>query len=68
ITAQELSDNSLITLSKMEIKEQKDKDEENMTHLFRIIQSLMEVTDQEAELALENLNSLEKDKQILKIN
>ncbi|XP_060233944.1 centrosomal protein of 290 kDa isoform X1 [Meriones unguiculatus] len=52
---EELADNLLISLSKVEVNELKDEDQENMIHLFRITQSLMKMKAQEVELALEEV-------------
>ncbi|XP_068417873.1 centrosomal protein of 290 kDa isoform X2 [Eschrichtius robustus] len=52
---EELADNLLISLSKVEVKELKSESQENMIHLFRITQSLMKMKAQEVELALEEV-------------
>lgn len=52
---EELADNLLISLSKVEVNELKDEDQENVVHLFRITQSLMKMKAQEVELALEEV-------------
>ncbi|KAL1775080.1 centrosomal protein of 290 kDa [Sigmodon hispidus] len=52
---EELADNLLVSLSKVEVNELKDEDQENMIHLFRITQSLMKMKAQEVELALEEV-------------
>ncbi|CAO2581553.1 Centrosomal protein of 290 kDa [Lemmus lemmus] len=52
---EELADNLLISLSKVEVNELKDEDQENVIHLFRITQSLMKMKAQEVELALEEV-------------
>ncbi|XP_073756645.1 centrosomal protein of 290 kDa isoform X8 [Callorhinus ursinus] len=52
---EELADNLLISLSKVEISELKTESQENMIHLFRITQSLMKMKAQEVELALEEV-------------
>uniref|UniRef100_A0A480RVZ7 Centrosomal protein of 290 kDa isoform X3 n=2 Tax=Sus scrofa TaxID=9823 RepID=A0A480RVZ7_PIG len=52
---EELADNLLISLSKVEVNELKSESQENMVHLFRITQSLMKMKAQEVELALEEV-------------
>ncbi|XP_065790243.1 centrosomal protein of 290 kDa isoform X2 [Muntiacus reevesi] len=52
---EELADNLLISLSKVEVNELKSESQENMIHLFRITQSLMKMKAQEVELALEEV-------------
>ncbi|XP_075863239.1 centrosomal protein of 290 kDa isoform X3 [Microcebus murinus] len=52
---EELADNLLISLSKVEVNELKNEDQENVIHLFRITQSLMKMKAQEVELALEEV-------------
>ncbi|XP_049991427.1 centrosomal protein of 290 kDa isoform X4 [Alexandromys fortis] len=52
---EELADNLLISLSKVEVNELKDEEQENVIHLFRITQSLMKMKAQEVELALEEV-------------
>ncbi|XP_076776204.1 centrosomal protein of 290 kDa isoform X1 [Arvicanthis niloticus] len=52
---EELADKLLISLSKVEVNELKNEDQENMIHLFRITQSLMKMKAQEVELALEEV-------------
>ncbi|PNJ24998.1 LOW QUALITY PROTEIN: CEP290 isoform 5 [Pongo abelii] len=52
---EELADNLLISLSKVEVNELKSEKQENMIHLFRITQSLMKMKAQEVELALEEV-------------
>ncbi|XP_027630113.1 centrosomal protein of 290 kDa isoform X1 [Tupaia chinensis] len=52
---EELADNLLISLSKVEINELKTENQENVIHLFRITQSLMKMKAQEVELALEEV-------------
>ncbi|XP_069345456.1 centrosomal protein of 290 kDa [Eulemur rufifrons] len=52
---EELADNLLISLSKVEVNELKNENQENMIHLFRITQSLMKMKAQEVELALEEV-------------
>ncbi|XP_051028972.1 centrosomal protein of 290 kDa [Acomys russatus] len=52
---EELADNLLISLSKVEVNELKDEGQENVIHLFRITQSLMKMKAQEVELALEEV-------------
>ncbi|KAM4882921.1 centrosomal protein of 290 kDa isoform 3-T3 [Thomomys bottae] len=52
---EELADNLLITLSKVEASELKNENQENVIHLFRITQSLMKMKAQEVELALEEV-------------
>ncbi|XP_059042456.1 centrosomal protein of 290 kDa isoform X1 [Mustela lutreola] len=52
---EELADNLLISLSKVEISELKTESQENVIHLFRITQSLMKMKAQEVELALEEV-------------
>lgn len=51
----------------MKVSELKDEDEETMIHLFRITQSLIRVAIQKVDLALKELDRLEKDKQTRKI-
>ncbi|XP_019301919.2 centrosomal protein of 290 kDa [Panthera pardus] len=52
---EELADNLLVSLSKVEISELKHASQENVIHLFRITQSLMKMKAQEVELALEEV-------------
>uniref|UniRef100_A0A286Y4F2 Centrosomal protein 290 n=1 Tax=Cavia porcellus TaxID=10141 RepID=A0A286Y4F2_CAVPO len=52
---EELADNLLISLSKVEVNDLKNENQENMIHLFRITQSLMKMKAQEVELALEEV-------------
>ncbi|XP_031205988.1 centrosomal protein of 290 kDa isoform X6 [Mastomys coucha] len=52
---EELADKLLISLSKVEVNELKNEDQENVIHLFRITQSLMKMKAQEVELALEEV-------------
>ncbi|XP_052021848.1 centrosomal protein of 290 kDa isoform X1 [Apodemus sylvaticus] len=52
---EELADKLLISLSKVEVNDLKNEDQENMIHLFRITQSLMKMKAQEVELALEEV-------------
>uniref|UniRef100_A0A8P0N8M4 Centrosomal protein 290 n=1 Tax=Canis lupus familiaris TaxID=9615 RepID=A0A8P0N8M4_CANLF len=52
---EELADNLLVSLSKVEISELKTESQENVIHLFRITQSLMKMKAQEVELALEEV-------------
>ncbi|XP_037704303.1 centrosomal protein of 290 kDa isoform X2 [Choloepus didactylus] len=52
---EELADNLLISLSKVEVNELKDENQENVIHLFRVTQSLMKMKAQEVELALEEV-------------
>ncbi|XP_062931238.1 centrosomal protein of 290 kDa isoform X5 [Cynocephalus volans] len=52
---EELADNLLISLSKVEVNELKNENQENVIHLFRITQSLMKMKAQEVELALEEV-------------
>uniref|UniRef100_A0A8D2C5A9 Centrosomal protein of 290kDa coiled-coil region domain-containing protein n=1 Tax=Sus scrofa TaxID=9823 RepID=A0A8D2C5A9_PIG len=52
---EELADNLLISLSKVEVNELKSESQENVVHLFRITQSLMKMKAQEVELALEEV-------------
>uniref|UniRef100_F6VQV7 Centrosomal protein 290 n=1 Tax=Macaca mulatta TaxID=9544 RepID=F6VQV7_MACMU len=52
---EELADNLLISLSKVEVNELKSEKQENVIHLFRITQSLMKMKAQEVELALEEV-------------
>uniref|UniRef100_A0A8C5NV41 Centrosomal protein 290 n=1 Tax=Jaculus jaculus TaxID=51337 RepID=A0A8C5NV41_JACJA len=52
---EELADSLLVSLSKVEVNEIKNEDQENMIHLFRITQSLMKMKAQEVELALEEV-------------
>ncbi|XP_015996139.2 centrosomal protein of 290 kDa isoform X6 [Rousettus aegyptiacus] len=52
---EELADNLLVSLSKVEVNELKNESQENMIHLFRITQSLMKMKAQEVELALEEV-------------
>ncbi|XP_043303472.1 centrosomal protein of 290 kDa isoform X1 [Cervus canadensis] len=52
---EELADNLLISLSKVEVNELKSESQENVIHLFRITQSLMKMKAQEVELALEEV-------------
>ncbi|XP_042638626.1 centrosomal protein of 290 kDa [Orycteropus afer afer] len=52
---EELADNLLISLSKVEINEIKSENQESLIHLFRVTQSLMKMKAQEVELALEEV-------------
>ncbi|KAM8935053.1 centrosomal protein of 290 kDa [Lycaon pictus] len=52
---EELADNLLVSLSKVEISQLKTESQENVIHLFRITQSLMKMKAQEVELALEEV-------------
>ncbi|XP_012874275.1 PREDICTED: centrosomal protein of 290 kDa [Dipodomys ordii] len=52
---EELADNLLVSLSKVEVSELKNENQENVIHLFRITQSLMKMKAQEVELALEEV-------------
>ncbi|XP_068951217.1 centrosomal protein of 290 kDa isoform X1 [Petaurus breviceps papuanus] len=52
---EELADDLLVSLSKVEVKDLKDENQENVVHLFRITQSLMKMKAQEVELALEEV-------------
>ncbi|KAM5253773.1 centrosomal protein of 290 kDa isoform 4-T7 [Hipposideros larvatus] len=52
---EELADNLLVSLSKVEVNELKSESQENVIHLFRITQSLMKMKAQEVELALEEV-------------
>ncbi|XP_072511618.1 centrosomal protein of 290 kDa isoform X2 [Notamacropus eugenii] len=52
---EELADDLLISLSKVEVKDLKGENQENVVHLFRITQSLMKMKAQEVELALEEV-------------
>ncbi|KAM5288763.1 centrosomal protein of 290 kDa [Ctenodactylus gundi] len=52
---EELADNLLISLSKVEVSDLKDENQDNVIHLFRITQSLMKMKAQEVELALEEV-------------
>uniref|UniRef100_A0A8C8ZQV6 Centrosomal protein 290 n=1 Tax=Prolemur simus TaxID=1328070 RepID=A0A8C8ZQV6_PROSS len=52
---EELADNLLISVSKVEVNELKNENQENVIHLFRITQSLMKMKAQEVELALEEV-------------
>uniref|UniRef100_A0A2K5Y1G5 Centrosomal protein 290 n=1 Tax=Mandrillus leucophaeus TaxID=9568 RepID=A0A2K5Y1G5_MANLE len=52
---EELADNLLISVSKVEVNELKSEKQENVIHLFRITQSLMKMKAQEVELALEEV-------------
>ncbi|KAM5174676.1 centrosomal protein of 290 kDa [Callospermophilus lateralis] len=52
---EELADNLLISLSKVEVSDLKNENQENVIHLFRITQSLMKMKAQEVELALEEV-------------
>ncbi|XP_057342866.1 centrosomal protein of 290 kDa isoform X1 [Manis pentadactyla] len=52
---EELADNLLISLSKVEVNELKNESQENVIHVFRITQSLMKMKAQEVELALEEV-------------
>nr|XP_021531304.1 centrosomal protein of 290 kDa isoform X2 [Aotus nancymaae] len=52
---EELADNLLISLSKVEVNELNNEKQENVIHLFRITQSLMKMKAQEVELALEEV-------------
>ncbi|KAM8979152.1 centrosomal protein of 290 kDa isoform 2-T4 [Sarcophilus harrisii] len=52
---EELADDLLVSLSKVEVKDLKDENQENVVHLFQITQSLMKMKAQEAELALEEV-------------
>ncbi|XP_037014523.2 centrosomal protein of 290 kDa [Artibeus jamaicensis] len=53
---EELADNLLVSLSKVEVNELKNASQENVIHLFRITQSLMKMKAQEVELALEEVD------------
>ncbi|XP_045686368.1 centrosomal protein of 290 kDa isoform X2 [Phyllostomus hastatus] len=53
---EELADNLLFSLSKVEVNELKNESQENVIHLFRITQSLMKMKAQEVELALEEVD------------
>nr|KAF6451977.1 centrosomal protein 290 [Molossus molossus] len=53
---EELADNLLVSLSKVEVNELKSESQENLIHLFRITQSLMKMKAQEVELALEEVD------------
>ncbi|XP_069908777.1 centrosomal protein of 290 kDa isoform X2 [Oryctolagus cuniculus] len=52
---EELADNLLVSLSKVEVNELRNESQENVVHLFRITQSLMKMKAQEVELALEEV-------------
>ncbi|XP_006870766.1 PREDICTED: centrosomal protein of 290 kDa [Chrysochloris asiatica] len=52
---EELADNLLISLSKVEINEIKSENQESLIQLFRVTQSLMKMKAQEVELALEEV-------------
>ncbi|XP_055971464.1 centrosomal protein of 290 kDa [Sorex fumeus] len=52
---EELADNLLVSLSKVEANELKNESQENVIHLFRVTQSLMKMKAQEVELALEEV-------------
>ncbi|XP_056654590.1 centrosomal protein of 290 kDa isoform X7 [Monodelphis domestica] len=52
---EELADDLLVSISKVEVKDLKDENQENVVHLFRITQSLMKMKAQEVELALEEV-------------
>ncbi|XP_008060659.1 centrosomal protein of 290 kDa isoform X2 [Carlito syrichta] len=52
---EELADNLLISLSKVEVNELKNENQEKVIHLLRITQSLMKMKAQEVELALEEV-------------
>ncbi|KAM9673322.1 centrosomal protein of 290 kDa isoform 2-T3 [Trichechus inunguis] len=52
---EEVADNLLIFLSKVEINEIKSESQESLIHLFRVTQSLMKMKAQEVELALEEV-------------
>ncbi|XP_023572050.1 centrosomal protein of 290 kDa [Octodon degus] len=52
---EELAENLLISLSKVEVNDLKNENQENVIHLFRITQSLMKMKAQEVELALEEV-------------
>ncbi|XP_013373578.1 PREDICTED: centrosomal protein of 290 kDa isoform X1 [Chinchilla lanigera] len=52
---EELAENLLISLSKVEVKDLQNENQKNMIHLFRITQSLMKMKAQEVELALEEV-------------
>ncbi|XP_004602776.2 centrosomal protein of 290 kDa isoform X2 [Sorex araneus] len=52
---EELANNLLVSLSKVEANELKNESQENVIHLFRVTQSLMKMKAQEAELALEEV-------------
>ncbi|XP_054552127.1 centrosomal protein of 290 kDa isoform X4 [Talpa occidentalis] len=52
---EELADNLLISLSKVEVNQLKSESQENVIHLFRVTQSLMKMKAQEVELALEEV-------------
>ncbi|XP_016054929.1 PREDICTED: centrosomal protein of 290 kDa [Miniopterus natalensis] len=53
---EELADNLLVSLSKVEANELKNESQENVIHLFRITQSLMKMKAQEVDLALEEVD------------
>ncbi|XP_051857025.1 centrosomal protein of 290 kDa-like [Antechinus flavipes] len=52
---EELADDLLISLSKVEVKDLKDENQENVIHLFQITQSLMKMKTQEVEIASEEV-------------
>ncbi|XP_006889586.1 PREDICTED: centrosomal protein of 290 kDa [Elephantulus edwardii] len=52
---EELADNLLVSLSKVQINEIKNENQESLIHLFRVTQSLMKMKAQEVELALEEV-------------
>ncbi|XP_045149002.1 centrosomal protein of 290 kDa [Echinops telfairi] len=52
---EELADNLLVSLSKVEINEIKNENQDSLVHLFRVTQSLMKMKAQEVELALEEV-------------
>ncbi|XP_054436151.1 centrosomal protein of 290 kDa [Pteronotus mesoamericanus] len=53
---EELADNLLVSLSKVEVNDLINESQENVIHLFRITQSLMKMKAQEVELALEEVD------------
>ncbi|XP_031794178.1 centrosomal protein of 290 kDa-like isoform X1 [Sarcophilus harrisii] len=52
---EELADDLLVSLSKVEVKDLKDENQENVIHLFQITRSLMKMKTQEVEIASEEV-------------
>lgn len=53
---EELANNLVVSLSKVEVSELKSESQENVIHLLRLTQSLMKMKAQEVELALEEVD------------
>ncbi|XP_074127042.1 centrosomal protein of 290 kDa-like [Sminthopsis crassicaudata] len=58
---EELADDLLVSLSKVEVKDLKDENQENVIHLFQITQSLMKMKTQEVEIAEVEVEKSEKE-------